>query len=243
MNYFKSILLAGLLFVSVGMKAQNSLAIFFDKADQFFQNYVSNGLVDYEAIKHDPSKLNALTAIMSEINLAGSHADERKAFWINAYNITMIRAIVKHFPLQSPLDIPGLFDIEKFPITGEALTLESIEKQKLMSAFDDERLHFVLVCAAIGCPKLADFAYRPDGLDEMLDKRTRLAINNSSFTRVNHSEHTIQLSQIFNWYKTDFLKRGKSLLAYVNRYRDIKISTGYRVEFYEYNWSLNINQH
>lgn len=226
----------------LSLSAQNTLEDFFDKADQFFQKNVAHGMVDYESIHTNQTDLITLTTMMSGLKLDGKTEEEKKAYWINAYNITMIKAIIRHYPVKSPLDIPGLFDKEKHPIAGESITLESIEKQKLMSVYKDPRLHFVLVCAAIGCPELADFAYRPDGIDAMLDQRTVKAMDNNYFTRLDLLSKTVRLSQIFVWYKSDFLISAKSLLDYVNTYRTSKIPAGYKVGYYEYNWSLNIKK-
>ena len=51
--------------------------------------------------------------------------------------------------------------------------------------YNDPRLHFVLVCGAISCPKIASFAYTPENLEAMLEERTKLALNNDEFIQVN----------------------------------------------------------
>lgn len=50
---------------------------------------------------------------------------------------------------------------------------------------------------------------------------------------------------IFQWFEKDFAGAAGSLLAYVARYVDDPelakdlVQPGYRIEFLEYNWSLN----
>lgn len=53
---------------------------------------------------------------------------------------------------------------------GEDLTLNDIEHNILRKEFDDPRIHFVLVCAAMGCPILENRAFFVEDLDERLDR-------------------------------------------------------------------------
>lgn len=215
---------------------------FFNKADVFLRGNVSNGLVDYNGIKADPAELNELVAIMKEASLGGQSASTRKAFWINAYNITMIRSVVSNMPLNSPLDVPGLFDTEKHSVAGQQLTLSDIENKKLLDVFGDARIHFVLVCGAMGCPTLKRGAYKPTLLESQILAQTRLAMNSGVFTRVDNTAKRVRISKIFEWYKDDFTSDGRTFLEYINKYRNIQIPSDYAVSFYTYDWSLNIKR-
>ena len=108
----------------------------------------------------------------------------------------------------------------------------------MIAEFKDPRFHFVLACAAMSCPKLYNLAYKPDNLEKLMEERTSLALNDKDFTRVNTSANQISLSKIFEWYKKDFEMEGTTI-EFVNKYLDSKISTNYRVSYYEYDWTLN----
>ncbi len=173
------------------------------------------------------------------MSLEGASDAERKAFYINAYNIITIHQIVDHYPVASPMDVKGFFDEEKHTVAGELLTLNELEKKKLLVPYQDPRIHFVLVCAAVSCPPLASFAYQADQLDEQLDEKTRQALNSGSFVRVSQGQKKVELSKIFEWYQGDFTRSHSSPVDYVNQYRDEKIPGDYQVSYYEYNWKLN----
>jgi hypothetical protein len=215
---------------------------FFAKTDLFLRTHVSNGLVDYSAIKEDPATLNELVALMSGASLAGEGAATTKAFWINAYNVTMIKSVVENMPIDKPLDVPGMFDTKQHKVAGQVLTLNDIENKKLRDVFHDARIHFVLVCGAKGCPVLISGAYMPTSLETQLLTQTRNAINNSVFTKVDAAAKTVRISEIFKWYEGDFTTGGKTVLQYINQYRTTPIPADYKVAYYTYDWSLNIQK-
>jgi hypothetical protein len=52
-------------------------------------------------------------------------------------------------------------------------------------------------------------------------------------------ENPPRLSMIFNWYGMDFNKDGKSVKDFVNEHATVKITDGSKIEYLEYDWSLN----
>ena len=207
--------------------------------NHFLEEHVESGMVDYKAIHQNPSRIQQLYEQIGSTSLENASDAEKKAFYINAYNILTIYQIVQNYPVKSPTDVEGFFDNMKHQVAGESLTLDQVEKERLMKNHFDPRLHFVLVCAAKSCPPLASFAFQADQLDEQLDERTREALNNPDFIRVNKNQKKVEVSQIFEWYKQDFTKESSSILAYINQYRDEEIPSSYQVSFYKYDWALN----
>ena len=70
-------------------------------------------------------------------------------------------------------------------------------------------------------------------------KRAKFSLNNPNFIRVNNATKTVEVSQIFEWYKEDFIDKEKKILDFINKYRDLKIDDSYSVAYYKYDWSLN----
>ena len=211
---------------------------FFTQADMFLNTYVKEGRVDYKSIVKEPNSINKLLDIAKKINLSKDNATNYQAFWINAYNLLVIQSIVANYPIKSPLDKDGFFDIKKHEVGGELITLNDIENKMLRAVFPKEpRFHFVLVCAGLGCPPIINNAYQPKTLDAQLEKQTKLALNNPEFIQVNNDK--VKISQIFQWYKSDFTKDGKSLVDFINQYRVEKIPEKAKISFYDYNWALN----
>jgi hypothetical protein len=210
---------------------------FFDEADSFFKAYVSNGTIDYARIHKTPEPLNNLIDKAETLRVSKSESAEYKAFWINTYNLTVIKGIIDNYPLESPLDVKGFFDKIHYNLGGESLTLNDIENKKLRAVFDEPRIHFVLVCGARGCPPIISEAYVPDKLEEQFHRQTKKALNNNAFVRV--SEGKVGLSEIFKWYREDFVKNDQSELDFVNKFRKEKIPVDAVLSYYPYNWKLN----
>lgn len=226
-------------FIYVAVQAQG-LSQFNQEVDTFLGKYVSNGNVDYKAIKDNFNDVDRLYKSLATVDLKNASANEQKAFYINAYNIIVIHQIAKYYPLKSALDRNGFFDKVRHSVAGESLTLDHIEKGKVILKFKDPRVHFAFSCAAKGCPELANFAFRADKLDAQLDERTKNSLNNPEFIKINEGDMSVDLSMIFKWYNKDFTMSEPSVLAYVNKYRTKKIPASYAVDFYDYDWSLNI---
>jgi len=219
--------------------ANNAIDSFFSEADSFFKSSVLNGSVNYAAIKKDFGKVESLYAQIGKMDLSGASATEKKAFYINAYNVIVIYQVTKYYPLKSPMDQSGFFDKVKHKVAGEDMTLNYLEIKKIIIPYRDARIHFALACAAKGCPKLANFAYTPDNLDQQLTTRSKLALNDPSFTKVNKAQKKVEISKIFDWYKKDFTQGGNSVLSFINQYRKDAIPTGFSISYYEYDWRLN----
>lgn len=222
---------------SIG-KSQN-IESFFLKTDSFLKKNTSIGKVDYQSIKNDETLLNDILEIASKIDLSKVNENNAKAFWINAYNLTLIKAIVDKYPVKSPLDIAGLFDKSTYLIAGKKYTLNEIENKIIRPKYNDARIHFALVCGANGCPPIINTAYLPETLDEQLNKQTKLALNNPNFIKVNAASKKVALSQIFEWYKSDFISKGKNEIDFINQYLEVKIDPKYKTSYYTYDWALN----
>ena len=217
-------------------KAQD-MRSFFDEADGFFNSYVSNGRIDYEAIKESPELLNSLLEKAKSIDVSPSEVSTYQAFWINTYNLSVIKGVIGNYPLKSPLDKKGFFDKIKYDVGNTSITLNDIENKKLRAVFKKEgRFHFVLVCAGLGCPPIINTAYKPESLEAQLQRQTEIALNNPNFIKVKGNK--VQLSQIFEWYKGDFTQEG-SEIDYINKFRKEPIPEKAKISYYNYDWRLN----
>ncbi len=221
------------------------------------RRYVHDGLVDYEGWKRQGvGELNNYLATLSSVCTADERAanrDERLAFWINAYNAFTIKLILEHYPVRSIRSI-GLLPLaafkEKFiPMPGlrkGGLSLDEIENDILRKELGEPRIHFAVVCASKSCPKLRSQAYRAGGLDLQLDQAARDFIQDSSKNRYDAAKRTFYASSIFKWFRADFERAKGSLAAFIGQYSQPDVAAALkqgdvRIEFLDYDWSLNGN--
>lgn len=225
------------LLISFTISAQD-LETFFSKTNAFLGEHVKNGKVAYSDIHKDQSTLDEILKIAKGISIQSSDANNYKAFWINAYNIAVIKGIIDNYPTKSPLDNKGFFDKTVYSLGGKEVTLNSIENELLRAKFKDARFHFVLVCGAVGCPPLINNAYLPSTLDSQLDTQTKKALN-GNFLKVNTKKKRVEVSEIMKWYKEDFVTDGMSEIDFINTYRTEQIPNNFKLSYFTYNWSLN----
>lgn len=211
---------------------------FFQEAQLFFATYVREGRVQYAMLTEKPEALNALYGQLKGLTPDPSDPQKFQAFYINAYNLAVIKTVVDHYPIESPMEVSGFFERKDHWIAGEKISLNTLENEKLRAKFKDPRVHFALVCGAISCPPIVPFAYTPERLNEQLERQTTLALNDPGFIVPDAEKKSVAVSEIFKWYKADFTEN-QSLIEFINQYRKDEFPSDYQVNYYPYNWALN----
>jgi hypothetical protein len=194
------------------------------------------GMVDYAAFKEDEGALDAYLKTLAENPPSESWTDDdEKAYWINAYNAFTVKLILKHYPVNSirDLDNGNPWDVQWIRIGNTSLSLNEIEKEKLLQRFGDPLIHFAVNCAATSCPPLMAQAYEADYLDMRLHRRTSKFINNPEYNRLD--PQVIIISRIFEWYKDEF----DPLVSFLNRYTEQRLPEHIEIRYHPYDWSLN----
>ena len=209
---------------------------FFSQVDALLKTVVVDGHIDYVQLAKD----DRLKELMLQVQNAEIHSlspSQTKAFYINAYNLTVMEAVLDAYPLSSVQKITGFFDRIDRKVANQTLTLNELEKRHLLEAFNDPRLHFVLVCGAKGCPPIINEVYAPARLDDQLDVQTRKALNDPDFIKV--TAESVSINQIFEWYPQDFGGSKKSIFQFINQFRELSLNENLRLSYYGYDWRLN----
>ena len=231
----------------------------FDHAalDGLLRAHVVRGLVDYDAFQASPAFAGYLRSLAA-FDPAGLPRSERLAFWINAYNAYTIQLINAHGERGSIRNINrGLFGIRgsgpwQEPIAvvgGTAYDLDAIEHEIIRPGFREPRIHFALVCAALGCPPLRSEAYTGARLEEQLEDQARtFLLLSPAKNRVDVAQRAVHLSQVFRFrdYEDDFGGSRESVARFIARYyppgpeRELLEGGGWeKWEYTDYDWGLN----
>lgn len=205
-----------------------------------------NGLVNYKGFK---AEILSLDRYLKSLEASGPNdtwsKNEQLAYWINAYNAFTVKLILEYYPVESIKDIGSkiqipfvntAWDIKFINIGGEELSLNNIEHNIIRKNFEEPRIHFALVCAALSCPKLRNEAYDPDQLDNQLTAQTKSFLANPEKNQI--KSDAIKLSKLFSWYGGDFTKK-TSLIEYLNLYSPVEIDDNVNKSYMDYDWSLN----
>jgi hypothetical protein len=213
--------------------------------NQIVQAHVHDGQVDYPSIQ----AAGTLDGYLKDLDRIDPGKLERRedqlAFWINAYNAFAVKGILDGYSPKSLWGRYRYFIGRDYRVGGSTINLYDLERDVLIAQFHEPLMHFAIVCASASCPKLQPWAYRADVLDRELDEVAHAFINDPARNRFERQLKVASLSMIFKWFEQDFTAAAGSVLAYVARYvadPDLAkelLQPGYRIEYLEYDWSLN----
>lgn len=220
----------------------------------FLDKYLVSGqagetsLIRYSNVSsEDKNTLTSYLDRLSMIAISKLNRAEQKAVWINLYNALTVHTVLAHYPVSSIRDISsgwfssGPWDIKLISVEGIDLSLNDIEHRILRPIWQDNRVHYAVNCASLGCPDLQPEPYTAENSDQLLDKAAREFINSSRAVQVR--EKRLHLSSIFKWFRTDFGDSETALLNHLTSYADAELAEQLK-NFdgsisYDYDWSLN----
>lgn len=211
-----------------------------DAWDKLLKKHVKdNGLVNYKGFISDSVALNSYVSFLSQqVPNTSWSAKEQLAYFINVYNANTIKLIVDNYPVKSIKDISATispFLKSYINIGDKTYSLADIEKG-ILQKMNEPRIHFAINCASISCPKLMRDAFTAKNVDQLMDKAATEFIN-SDKNSIN--KDNLKLSEIFKWYKSDFLQAERSIIDYINKFSNVQINENASVDYIQYNWNLN----
>ena len=219
----KILLLVSFLIITSYSQAQ-TLNDFFEQTNEFLKKNVS-----------PEGKVNYTSKLKTEFKTK----EEAKAFWINAYNLLVIKAVVEKLPIVSVNTIPGFFNERTFIVAKQELTLNDIENTILREIIADAGVHFVLCKGTNGDAPLLNAAYTPEQVNDQIKQRAKLYINDKDFYRIFKNTNSIELPKMFETYKGDFVTGYFNEIDFINIFLEKRIETTYKVMTRAYDWSLN----
>src|SRR5579863_2646165 len=136
--------------------------------------------------------------------------EERLAYWLNAYNVFTLSAIIAEYPITSVWKTrDGAFFRRRRHIAGgRRVSLDDIEHEILRGSFKEQRIHFAINCGSNGCPPMRPTAFDSAGLNETLNAATKQFLMNEWNCRIDHDHRKIFVSRFFKMYAEDFSRDG-----------------------------------
>ena len=221
--------------------------------DALLHKHVVNGMVNYDAFKAAP-EFPAYLKALATTDPATMPRDEQLAFWINAYNAYTIQLIVSHNETESIRNVnKTLFLKLKGPwaeplakVGGKDYTLDDIEHKIIRPTYKEPRIHFALVCAAMGCPPLRSEAYTGARLNAQLDDQgVQFILKSPIKNRVDVASRTLYHSMIFGYYKEDFGGTIEGSAKFMAKWfaegpeKQLLMSGDFKAVQTDYDWTLN----
>ncbi|HVN83051.1 MAG TPA: DUF547 domain-containing protein [Terriglobia bacterium] len=222
-----------------------------------------NGLVNYQRLKSAGAELRAFVQQLAKTSPENHpeifpNRETQLAYWINAYNAFALKGVTDNYPTKSIRSIKylyGFFWRMKFETGRRKYTLRHIENEIIRKRYQDPRIHFTLVYASMGCPRLRREPFLPERLSEQLDDGARSFIEETQNVQIDETDGKLRLSKIFapSWYEGDFLYwyslKHPGSKPEIRNYLALYLSSGrkklleahpnLKTEYLDFDWSLN----
>lgn len=223
--------------------------------DAFLKKYIVIGPEGVNRLPYgriaagDRRNLDAYIDRLAGLRIGTYRRSEQLAYWINLYNALTIQLILRSYPVASILDIkisPGWLSVgpwgKKFlRIEGEEVSLDDIEHRILRPIWRDNRVHYGVNCASIGCPNVAKSAYTGATVNTALTRAAKSYINGDR--GVNFDGGDLYVSSIYKWFVADFGGNAKGVIAHLKKFAGpglaSKLAKADDISGYQYDWSLN----
>merc|ERR1711916_116803 len=186
---------------------------------------------------------------MQNTNISNFNRAEQMAYWVNLYNARTVELILEHYPVKSITKIKfgwfdfGPWDEEILKVEDKELSLNDIEHRILRPIYKDERIHYIVNCASLGCPNIPKNALTSENMESTLQQATIEYVNHERAVKI-IDDDTLQLSSIYDCYGVDFGKNEKEVITKIAKDANPKLASWLKANpepdiEYEYDWGLN----
>ncbi len=205
--------------------------------------------VDYAGLRADPHYARALSDLAIARPDVLSSDTARIAFWVNAYNLLAIKAVVDRYPLNSIRDggtlLRSIWKRKVGAVGGREYALDEIEHDILRARHREPRIHMAIVCASLSCPDLRPEPYVAERLDAQLADAVRgFLANPTKGLQPGADGRTAHVSAIFKWFADDF-GGADGVARFIRTAADPSFAArlaaldGRGLSYLDYDWSLN----
>ena len=205
--------------------------------------------VDYRALAGERAILDDYVRALAAVPIGQYNGNEQFAYWVNLYNAVTVQVILDHYPVDSIREIdisPGWFangpwGAKLVEVEREALSLDDIEHRILRPIWQDNRVHYAVNCAAIGCPNLRRQAFTAAALETMLEAGAGDYVNDPRGATVRDGR--LVASSIYTWFQEDFGASETGVIRHLRSHARPALAERLdgvtRIADHAYDWALN----
>jgi hypothetical protein len=237
--------------------------------DEILDLYVRDGRVYYRALRSERARLDRYVASLNvpAATYAGWPPEQQLAFWINAYNVFVLRTVIDAYPIRgrspsfpaaSIRQIPGAFEHVRHRAAGRTVTLDEIEKT-ILPAFKEPRVHLALGRGAVGSGRLRSEAYAGGRITAQLDAVQREFVSEQAMLKIDQPAGQMSVTPIVSWHEAEFVAaydKGaegpfaqrspieRAILAFIGPHllpleKEFVQKNEFRVTYHAFDWRLN----
>jgi hypothetical protein len=119
--------------------------------------------------------------------------------------------------------------------------IERLQGVEVTRLWKDNRVHYAVNCASLGCPNLQPEAYTAENTETLLEKGAREYVSHPRGARL--EAERLHLSSIYDWFRSDFEGSEEGVRRHVSRYASPSLASRLK-DFrgkvsYDYDWRIN----
>ena len=206
---------------SLFINVQHPLLYKFPQYSELLPEVVKGDYVDYQKI----AKTHLLKEAVADLARTSpddlEDENQRFCFWINGYNMLVLRAIMERYPLER-LDEKRLtrsFSADKYFVGGKAYSIEEIKRTQLLPRLSMKPTALFLICnGSLGGPPLLDHTITPKTFDLDAEAAAHKFILKKGNADYDALHKTFVLSPMFKWNESIFVQYGGAA-EFANKYR------------------------
>ena len=161
-----------------------------------------------------------------------------------------MRGILREYPTSSIQNHTAkafgynIWDDLLLLVGDQKVSLNDME-HKVLRKMGEPRIHFAIVCASIGCPKLSNQAYMPQTIDKQLTSNAQSFFTDPQKFQYDVQAGRIRVSPILKWFGEDFGANTAAQMAAIAPYlpdaaaQQLARSGRAQVSYLDYDWDLN----
>jgi hypothetical protein len=197
--------------MSFFIPVQHPIVYSFPKYAQLLPQIVKGDFVDYQSLKKSKLLDEAVSDLGHTSPDSLEDADQRFCFWLNSYNLLVLKAITDKYPIERLTD-PKLSHMgtNKYFVGGKPCSIEEIRKLQLIpriSAQEPKAL-FLACGGCIGSPPLLNHVILPKTLKEDSESAAAKFVDKKENAHYDAIHKTFILSAFFMYNDPVFSRFG-----------------------------------
>ncbi|MBA3993150.1 MAG: hypothetical protein C0469_06440 [Cyanobacteria bacterium DS2.3.42] len=229
------------------VKVETPVTYRFDKYAQLLKEFVKDNSVDYAALKKSPLLKESMRELAHISPAKMIDSKERLSYWLNAYNLIVIKEIADRFPIPDLKKLDNDPTRRKFTVGGEKMSMQAIKIEKIEPMFNDnfpEEI-FLMCGGAIGHPWILDHPIVPDRMDKDMKEASYRWVCEPTNVSFDKYKSRLDVGPYLQWHQGLFEKRYGTPIDFVMSFLNndametissIAVIKGFGLPF---NWTIN----
>lgn len=194
---------------TVFVKVETPVTYRFDKYAQLLKEFVKDNSVDYAALKKSPLLKESMKELAHISPAKMIDNKERLCYWLNAYNLIVIKEITDRFPITDLKQLGNDPTRRKFTVGGDKMSMQAIKIEKIEPMFNDnfpEEI-FLMCGGAIGHPWILDHPIVPDRIDKDMKEASYRWVCEPTNVAFDKYKSRLDVGPYLQWHTGLFEKR------------------------------------